>query len=123
MRRKKRHIIIEYYTPTSLNESNYYFNSSGARLFHVDATLGTNDFGYYSKFKYDNSDTSKKIIKLIEADGRNDIENGRTIDQRIASDSDLFTNDTSYILDINKNFRVNFKIVNNKLEVILNKIN
>lgn len=117
------YIIIEYYTPTSLNESNYYFNSSGARLFHVDATLGTNDFGYYSKFKYDNSDTSKKIIKLIEADGRNDIENGRTIDQRIASDSDLFTNDTSYILDINKNFRVNFKIVNNKLEVILNKIN
>lgn len=117
------YIIIEYYTPTSLNESNYYFNSSGARLFHVDATLGTNDFGYYSKFKYDNSDTSKKIIKLIEADGRNEIENGRTIDQRIASDSDLFTNDTSYILDINKNFRVNFKIVNNKLEVILNKIN
>lgn len=117
------YIIIEYYTPTSLNESNYYFNSSGARLFHVDATLGTNDFGYYSKFKYDNSDTSKKIIKLIEADGRNDIENGMTINQRIASDSDLFTNDTSYILDINKNFRVNFKIVNNKLEVILNKIN
>ena len=83
--------IIDFYTPTGLNEFckgvNGLFSISGIRIYHVDATIEidneTEDI--WTMTKYDNSYTSHRLISLIEADGRNNISYGDC-----SEDSDLF---------------------------------
>lgn len=47
-----------------------FMPSDGLLIWHVDATLQSNDF------KYNNSDTTPKLIKLVQADGLNQIDTG-----------------------------------------------
>lgn len=83
--------VIDFFTPTGVNEfgkgSSGLFSTSGIRVYHVDATL--NDpkdcFSVFDVTKYNNTDSSHKLIALVEADGRNDITNGG-----YSENSDLF---------------------------------
>jgi len=52
------------------NDAGGLMPSDGLSIWHVDATLQGDDF------KYDNSDTTPKLIKLVQADGLNSIESG-----------------------------------------------
>lgn len=82
------YFLVDFYTPTSLNESNTYFTQSGIRIYHVNSEIGSGGDGgeYQTVFEYDNSDTKYKFVNLIEADGRGDILKGYE-----ATNSDLFT--------------------------------
>ena len=90
------YLLIDYYTPTGLNEmqAGYYglFSKPGVRIYHVDARIDPNIGnpknlnGYYSIFSFNNSDTNYKVIEMIEKDKDNSI--GKT---GIASNNDLFT--------------------------------
>lgn len=89
------YLLIDFYTPTHLNEAhadyNGLFSDYGVRIFHVDAIVSQeegssqNEDGYYSVFSYNNSDTNRKLIKLIEADGNYSIES-----TAVASNTDLY---------------------------------
>lgn len=83
------YFIIDFYTPTGLNEQDEVFSIAGVRIYHVNAKIGSGGYGgeYTSYFQYDNSDTTYKFLKLLEADGRNDIEKSN---DSYAMDSDLF---------------------------------
>jgi len=89
--------IIDFYTPTGLNEQDKIFTISGIRIYHINAKIGTGGYGgeYPSYFQYDNSDTTYKFVKLIEADGYNDIEK-----DYLAEDSDLFLENDSTQLSL-----------------------
>ena len=91
------YLIIDFYTPTGLNSAhagyNGLFSTSGIRIYHISAGLNTyqNADTVYTVYKNNNSDTFHKLIKLIEADGRNDITNTRDSDYGLPSEnSDLF---------------------------------
>lgn len=64
--------------------------TTGVAIWHVDAAPNVEEnFG----FQYDNTFTTRKLIKLVEADGRNDIENplyAATWDGYKASSDDFF---------------------------------
>lgn len=83
--------IIDFFTPTGVNEigkgKSGLFSVSGIRLYHIEATL--NDpaqcFSVWDVTKYDNSYTEHRVIRLVEADGNNDID-----DLGWSEDSDLF---------------------------------
>ena len=83
--------IIDFYTPTGLNEFckdlNGLFGICGIRIYHIDATveLKDDDTSLWDMTKYNNSDTSHRLITLIEADGKNDIDNNG-----YSENSDLF---------------------------------
>ncbi len=91
--------LIDLYTPDGLNalEKGYngLFNTSGIRVFHVDATLkDTKDAnGVWEIYQYNNSDTNHKLLKLIEADGNNKIEN---LNYGLSENSDLFKSGSTY---------------------------
>jgi M6 family metalloprotease-like protein len=74
------YIIAMYYTPTGLyqRQNDYFFDGQkGLVLYHVDARLGTTaneDSAYPSDYINNNSDTPNKLIKFIEADGDNSLE-------------------------------------------------
>lgn len=113
------YILVEYYTPDSLNSSNFYLTTDGVRIFHVDAILGDNKGDYITAFRYDNSDESKKLIRLVEADGGNDIEENYE-----AENSDLFQEKNTYRIDINKNFELVIeKIENDRATITIEQIN
>ena len=82
------YFLVEFFTPTGLNEAHAGFNglysTSGIRIFHVNARINP-DQNDGELFYYNNSDTSVKLLKPIEADGDNSIE-----DTWIAENSDLF---------------------------------
>ena len=90
------YLLIDYYTPTGLNEmqaGNFgLFSKKGVRIYHIDARIDSNLGspknlnGYYSIFSFNNSDTQHKLIRMLEADNNKSIE--RT---GIASNYDLFT--------------------------------
>lgn len=61
--------------------------ADGLLIWHVDATL--NSAG--NDFKNDNSDTTPKLIKLVQADGLNQIESGGSADA-----ADYFTSSKSF---------------------------
>lgn len=91
------YLIIDFYTPTGLNSAhagyNGLFSTSGIRIYHISAGLNTyqNVDTVFTVYKNNNSDTFHKLIKLIEADGRNDITNTRDSDYGLPSEnSDLF---------------------------------
>src|SRR5690554_2311387 len=70
------YFILSYYTPTSINETNYYLTKSGLIMYHVNTVLPhdyDNLYGYSYYFEYNNSDSNYKLIKLEEADGNDDI--------------------------------------------------
>lgn len=83
--------IIDFYTPTGLNEMgagfNGLFSTSGIRIYHIDATLNNPEdcWSIYDITKYNNSYTDHRLISLVEADGRNDID-----DNGYSENSDLF---------------------------------
>jgi M6 family metalloprotease-like protein len=52
-----------------------WFPNSGIMIWHVDARLDPH--GGYCDYLYDNSYTAHKLLRLMEADGREDIEKGR----------------------------------------------
>lgn len=89
------YFLIDLYTPTSINADhagyNGLFSNSGIRIYHIDARIDPmvgspqNENGYFTVFSFNNSDTSHKLIKIIEADNNNSIEN-----TGYADDSDLF---------------------------------
>lgn len=91
--------LIDFYTPTGLNEleagHSGLFGVSGIRIYHIDATLKdpTEAWTVWEIYKYNNSDTDHKLIKLIEADNNNHIEN---LDYGYSEDSDLFQKGMSY---------------------------
>ncbi len=89
--------VIDYYTPDGLNdfESGYsgLFSTDGIRIYHVDATLKTTEVnGIWEIYQYNNTDTTHKLISLIQASGSNSIE----IENAYSSNSDLFKQGTSY---------------------------
>ena len=88
--------MIALYTPTGVNElksnkNTGLFSTTGVMIIHIDATLKSNlDSGDYNAcdiYKFNNGTTSHKLIKLVEADGNNDIEKSN---YSVAQDSDLF---------------------------------
>lgn len=91
------YFILSYYTPNSLNSDNPYLTESGLIMYHVNAVLPEDydnlaEYSYY--FKYNNSDSYYKLIKIEEADGFNDISNYGSN----ASNNDLLKEGKSYIL-------------------------
>ena len=74
------YILIEYYSPSSIDAlfiGNRYFSKSGIRMFHVSAELGKNTSfnGYGSLHLNDNSDSTYKLIRYLDASKNNEIEN------------------------------------------------
>lgn len=123
------YFLIEFYTPTGLNEAHVGFNGlyteSGIRIFHVNAQINP-DQSNGEVFLYNNSDTAYKVLKPIEADYDNSIE-----ETGIAENSDLFQVGDDF--GLSKGYRlsdkslVNFEIkvleINNanaKIEIIFN---
>lgn len=91
------YLIIDFFTPDGLNQASSgefgMFTKSGIRIYHVNSTLNSPS-DCYSIFEltlYNNSYTSKRLISLIEADGKNDINQNQ-----YSSDSDLFYVGDSY---------------------------
>ena len=90
------YLIIDYYTPDGLNEAskghNGLFTQSGIRIYHVDSTL-TNDVVYsvFDITDYDNSFSTHRLIKLVEADRRDDINKNSC-----AQNTDLFQAGDTY---------------------------
>jgi len=84
------YLLICFYSPTGLNFKDRYsgFSTSGVLIYHVDARIGSGydeNSAYYTIFNYNNTDTAHKFIDIIEADGRNDIDQGNG-----ATNTDLF---------------------------------
>lgn len=83
--------IIDFYTPTGLNDfakgNSGLFSISGIRIYHIDATLNdpSECFSIFDVTKYNNTDTTHRLISLVEADGLNDIDN-----EGASENSDLF---------------------------------
>lgn len=98
-------IVIEMYAPVGLNgfvPDTYGLTTPCVRMYHVDAT--TEEGSDFSKFSpayvYNNGTTEHKFIKLIEADGGNDIEGYTEEDgylySNTAEESDFFMTGSSF---------------------------
>jgi len=84
------YLLISYYTPDGLNadDSGIMFSDSGIVIYHVAAQIDNGydeNLAYYSIFNNNNTDTYRKLIKIIEADMDGDIDR-----YSIAENSDLF---------------------------------
>lgn len=87
--------VIDYYTPDGLNELEKgnvgLFSVDGIRIYHVDATLKNSSSeeydGIWDIYSYDNSSTAHKLLSLVQANGRNNIETNNDY----SSNKDLFT--------------------------------
>lgn len=97
--------IIDFYTPDGLNEAEAgasgLFGTSGIRIYHIDATLNSDStevWSIWDIYQFNNSDTSHKLISLVEADKGNDII-GTTPEGGWSEDSDLFQENDSYLFD------------------------
>lgn len=118
--------VVDYYTPDGLNafEAGYsgLFKVSGIRIYHVDATLTTKEvYSIWEVYQSNNSDTTHKLISLVQASGSNSIES----ENAYGSDSDLFKVGTSFTnakwYDSTAcNFNLTFdKVENNKAVVTI----
>ncbi|MDR2822580.1 MAG: InlB B-repeat-containing protein [Acholeplasmatales bacterium] len=73
------YLIIMYYTPDGLYRAHknlsYVPDYAGIVIYHIDGRLlsSAND---WDVFQYDNSYTSHKLVKIVEVDKNNSIENG-----------------------------------------------
>ena len=110
------YFLIEYYTPTNLNEIHAGYNGlysiSGIRIIHVNAQINPNQEKDYELFLYDNSDTMTKLLKPVEADKDNSVEQFS-----IAENSDLFQLGGSFGSFTDYKLR-NGQIVNFNIEII-----
>lgn len=74
------YLVAMYYTPTGFytGHNDFYFDGQpGLVLYHVDARLGFNNSqNYPTMYVNNNTDTTYKLIKYIEADGNNSLYNG-----------------------------------------------
>ncbi|HKL60765.1 MAG TPA: M6 family metalloprotease domain-containing protein [Acholeplasma sp.] len=91
------YLLIDFYTPTHLNALQNGFGGlftiPGIRIYHVNAGLNKTSeiYNMWSLPKNNNSDSMNKLLKLIEADGYNDIENTNNSKYgEYSEDSDLF---------------------------------
>lgn len=89
--------IIDYYTPDGLNafEAGYsgLFSTDGIRIYHIDAHLKEVEvYSAWEIYEMNNSDTSHKLISLVQASGSNSIED----ENDYSSDSDLFKEKDSF---------------------------
>ncbi len=88
------YLTIDFYTPTGLNEldADYLFTKSAVRIMQIDSTFNFNfDIASdRSAFMYNNSDTSHKQIRYIEANGTFDIEKTTDTNTIYADNEDLF---------------------------------
>ena len=64
--------LVQYREPGSGNDPLKAGLSKAVWIWHVDSTLTSGGWG----FQYDNSYTSHKLLRLMEADGREEIETG-----------------------------------------------
>lgn len=84
------YIIAMYYTPTGFYQGfdDFFFDGrSGLVLYHVDARYGPNYNSQYPTFYLNNNtDSTHKLIKFIEADGNNSLYNGNPVGWMWASD-------------------------------------
>ncbi len=73
------YLVAMYYTPTDFYEGydDFFFDGQpGLILYHVDARLGVNNsVNYPTMYINNNTDTTHKLIKFIEADGNNSLYN------------------------------------------------
>ncbi len=93
----QEYLIIDFYTPTGLYQLqqgyNGLFTLPGIRIYHVNSTLNTtsNIYNMWSIPRQNNTDTTVKLLKLLEADMRNDIESTLNSDYgEYSENSDLF---------------------------------
>ena len=82
--------ILDFYTPDGLNSmesgNKGLFSKSGIVIYHISSQLTTKDIdSVWDITEYNNAGSKYKLIKLVEADGRNDIDN-----EKYSSNSDLF---------------------------------
>lgn len=104
--------LIDFYRPNGLNKFEAgnagLFSTSGIRIYHVNAGLADEEVvRILDIFKYNNSYTSFKLLKLIEASNNMLIENGS-----LSNNYDLFNFNKYYTLDdyfINKSLKFKFK--------------
>ena len=78
------YLLIDYYNLNSLNSiyaGHGLYSNPGVRIYHVSAELGKNTQNYPSYHYNDNSDTSRKLIKLLEASNGNNIESNSNFTQ------------------------------------------
>ncbi len=73
------YLLISYYSPTGLNyaDRNELFTIPGIIIYHVSAAIGGGydpDSYYYSIFNNNNTDSTNKLIDIIEADMDNYID-------------------------------------------------
>lgn len=112
------YLLIWFYTPEGLYEQSddrlMYFDVPGIAFMHVSAAIGqgyNEDLYYYSIFNHNNTDTDQKLIKYIEADLDQSIEQ-----YDMTEDSDLFQEGDIFGEIIYENYRwynnlpVNFRV-------------
>ncbi len=84
------YIMIDYYSCDGLNDlekgNEGLFDANGIRIHLVNSQLDYNPDNLWLITKYDNSFTRNKLIKLIQADGLNEIEK----ENALADNGDLF---------------------------------
>lgn len=107
------YLLITFYTPTDLNylDRDEIFSISGILIYHIDAKKGNSnpDSNYPSTiFTYNNTDSSHKLISIIEADQDNDI-----IKKSDAENSDLFQPGSVF----KENIYPNYEWYNNSIEM------
>lgn len=111
------YLLISFYTPTDLNYLDRYeiFSISGIIIYHVDAKIGNSDpnSSYPSTiFTNNNTDSSHKLLNIIEADQDNDIskksdaENTDLFQMGSTFRGNVYTNYDWYNLSIDMNFTV-----------------
>lgn len=98
------YLLISFYTPTGLNYLDRYeiFSTSGIIIYHIDAQTGNSDpdSSYPSTvFTNNNTDSSHKLIKIIEADQDNDISK-----KSDAENTDLFQMGSTFKGNIYPNY-------------------
>ena len=77
--------LVDYYTNNGLNQGVFDTNG-GIRVWHVNAALGELGYGFVN----DNSYSTNKLLKLYEADGRDEISHTWLSGGAYVTDEDLY---------------------------------
>lgn len=112
------YLLVTYFKPEGLNASDTgkIFTESGINIFHISAQIGNgydDNSYYYTIFNYNNTDTTHKLIDIIEADMNESIEayevvensdlfqEGDILNQNVYSDYEWYTGeDLGFIVSI-----------------------
>ena len=117
--------IIDYYTPTGLNElekgQSGLFSTSGVRIYHVAANRNTKEiYSVFDFFANDNSLTTNKLLSLVQVSGSNSILQGE-----FATNRDLLQSGSSYQINnwysgYNNKFTISVKSsLNNTMNIVI----